>query len=89
MGIGLIGENATGWKAERRNTKVGGLRGALFPFLQKKDKEVVKKELLEAIAPLDRGAAATAQDIARVDEVCGYPIPALPFPLILHHVCQG
>lgn len=72
VGFGLKGENAIGSKAERRSTKVGGIRGALFPFLQKKkDKEVVKKELLEAIAPLDRGAAASAEDIARVDEVCG------------------
>lgn len=72
VGFGLKGENAIRSKAERRGSLVGGIRAALFPFLQKKkDKEVVKKELLEAIAPLDRGAAATAEDIARVDQVCG------------------
>ena len=70
LGFGLKGGNASGLKSERRGSNVGGIRGALFPFLQKKkDKEVVKKELLEAIAPLDRGAAATAEDAARVDEV--------------------
>ncbi|KAG0555364.1 hypothetical protein KC19_12G164400 [Ceratodon purpureus] len=70
VGFGLRGGNAIGLQAERSPTKAGGIRGALFPFLQKKkDKEVVKKELLEAIAPLDRGAAATAEDIARVDEI--------------------
>lgn len=70
LGFGLKGGNASGLKSERRGSNVGGIRGALFPFLQKKkDKEVVKKELLEAIAPLDRGAAATAEDAARVDEI--------------------
>ena len=45
------------------------VRGALFPFLQKKDKEKVKQELLDAIAPLERGAEATEEDIARVEKV--------------------
>ncbi len=43
---------------------------ALFPFLEKrKDKEVVKRELLAAIQPLDRGAQATADDLANIDKV--------------------
>lgn len=45
------------------------VRAALFPFLQKKDKEEVKQELLDAIAPLERGAEATEEDIARVEKV--------------------
>jgi hypothetical protein len=43
---------------------------ALFPFLERrKDKEVVKRELLAAIQPLDRGAQATADDLANIDKV--------------------
>ncbi len=43
---------------------------ALFSFLEKrKDKEVVKRELLAAIQPLDRGAQATADDLANIDKV--------------------
>lgn len=45
------------------------VRAALFPFLQKEDKEKVKQELLDAIAPLERGAEATEEDIARVEKV--------------------
>jgi hypothetical protein len=43
---------------------------ALFSFLEKrKDKEVVKRELLAAIQPLDRGAQATADDLANIDKI--------------------
>jgi hypothetical protein len=42
----------------------------LFPFSQKKkNKEEVKKELLDAIAPLDRGAEASDEEIYRVDKI--------------------
>ncbi|KAG9455249.1 hypothetical protein H6P81_008153 [Aristolochia fimbriata] len=45
---------------------------SFFPsFLQKKgkDKDALKDELFEAIAPLDRGAEATEDDKQRVDEI--------------------
>ena len=44
---------------------------SFFPaFLKKgKDAEALKDELLEAIAPLDRGADASPQDQQRVDQV--------------------
>lgn len=44
---------------------------SFFPaFLKKgKDAKVLKEELLEAIAPLDRGAQATPEDQQAVDEV--------------------
>ncbi|GLJ40920.1 hypothetical protein SUGI_0846530 [Cryptomeria japonica] len=35
---------------------------SLFPLSKKKDRSVVKEELLQAIAPLDRGANATLDD---------------------------
>lgn len=63
-----FGLHAIGVKVD--SSKIAGIRGALFPFLQaKKDKEVVKKELLDAIAPLERGAEASDEDIARVDKI--------------------
>lgn len=74
VGFGLKGDNdAMKWTGERRyDSKLEGPRAAGFPFLQgKKDKEVVKKDLLDAIAPLQRGAEASDEDIARVDKVCG------------------
>lgn len=42
---------------------------SLFPYLLIKDRESLKKELLEAIAPLDRGAAASPEDQQRIDQV--------------------
>ncbi|XP_031491509.1 probable plastid-lipid-associated protein 4, chloroplastic isoform X2 [Nymphaea colorata] len=44
---------------------------SLFPFLKKKkkDTDALKEELLEAIAPLDRGAQATEEDQKRVDQI--------------------
>ncbi|XP_050209854.1 probable plastid-lipid-associated protein 4, chloroplastic [Mercurialis annua] len=44
---------------------------SFFPaFLKKKkDANVLKEELLDAIAPLDRGAEATPEDQQRVDEI--------------------
>ena len=44
---------------------------SFFPaFLNKgKNAKVLKEELLEAIAPLERGADATAEDQQRVDQV--------------------
>lgn len=44
---------------------------SFFPaFLNKgKDAKVLKEELLEAIAPLDRGAEATPEDQQRVEQV--------------------
>ncbi|KAH9550300.1 hypothetical protein CY35_10G064400 [Sphagnum magellanicum] len=56
----------------RRIKKESGFvaAAALFPFLEKrKDKEVVKRELLAAIQPLDRGAQATADDLANIDKI--------------------
>ncbi|KAJ1435003.1 Plastid lipid-associated protein/fibrillin conserved domain [Sesbania bispinosa] len=44
---------------------------SFFPaFLKKgKDSKTIKEELLEAIAPLDRGADATPEDQQRVDQI--------------------
>ncbi|KAJ7968091.1 Plastid-lipid-associated protein [Quillaja saponaria] len=44
---------------------------SFFPaFLNKgKDAKALKEELLEAIAPLDRGAAATPEDQQRIDQI--------------------
>ncbi|KAI5066197.1 hypothetical protein GOP47_0018821 [Adiantum capillus-veneris] len=42
---------------------------SIFPFAEKKDKQTVKQELLEAIAPLDRGVDASPDDQARVDMI--------------------
>eukprot|EP01018_Ginkgo_biloba_P034928 Gb_39531 [translate_table: standard] len=45
-------------------------QASLFTFLKKKkDKQILKDELLEAIAPLDRGAEATPDDQYRVDQI--------------------
>ncbi|TKY71335.1 plastid-lipid-associated protein 4 [Spatholobus suberectus] len=46
-------------------------RVSFFPsFLKKgKDAKIIKEELLEAIAPLDRGADATPQDQQTVDQI--------------------
>lgn len=46
---------------------------SFFPdFLKNKtkDAQAIKEELLEAIAPLDRGVEATPEDQQRVDQVC-------------------
>ncbi|BFI23232.1 hypothetical protein MPTK2_1g00160 [Marchantia polymorpha subsp. ruderalis] len=55
-----------------RNVALSVSSAALFPFLRgkKKDVEKVKIELLDAIAPLDRGANASPDDLARVDLIC-------------------
>lgn len=55
---------------------------SFFPaFLKKgKDAKTLKQELLDAIAPLDRGADATPEDQERVDQV-GISFPS--FPLLL------
>jgi hypothetical protein len=47
---------------------------SFFPaFLKKgKDANTIKEELLEAIAPLDRGAEATPEDQQRIDQVAFY-----------------
>ncbi|KAI4296263.1 hypothetical protein L6164_036236 [Bauhinia variegata] len=52
--------------SEKWRTKV-----SFFPaFLKKgKDAKTIKEELLEAIAPLDRGAEATPEDQQRVDQI--------------------
>ncbi|KAL2513804.1 putative plastid-lipid-associated protein 4 [Forsythia ovata] len=42
---------------------------SLFPSFLIKDKESLKKELLEAIAPLERGAAASPEDQQRIDQI--------------------
>ncbi|PKA63745.1 putative plastid-lipid-associated protein 4, chloroplastic [Apostasia shenzhenica] len=45
-------------------------RLSFFPFfIKRKSREVLKQELLEAIEPLDRGAAATPEDQERVDQI--------------------
>jgi len=74
VGFGLKGSvRAIRVKAERQQGSQGpgqGVRAPLFPFLQgNKDKELVKKELLDVIAPLERGAKASDEDIARVDKI--------------------
>lgn len=55
---------------------------SFFPtFLnQGKNAEKLKEDLLEAIAPLDRGAEATPEDQQRVDQVSfSYLVPAIFF----------
>ncbi|XP_074333119.1 putative plastid-lipid-associated protein 4, chloroplastic isoform X4 [Apium graveolens] len=42
---------------------------SFFPSLIKKDANLIKQELLEAIHPLDRGAEATPQDQQIVDQI--------------------
>ncbi|XP_020528764.1 probable plastid-lipid-associated protein 4, chloroplastic isoform X2 [Amborella trichopoda] len=45
-------------------------KASFFPFLKKKkDSKALKEELLEAIAPLDRGAEATQEDQDRIDKI--------------------
>ncbi|XP_015079793.1 probable plastid-lipid-associated protein 4, chloroplastic isoform X4 [Solanum pennellii] len=46
-------------------------RVSLFPFLftKSEDTESLKQELLEAIAPLDRGAEATPEDQKLIDQI--------------------
>lgn len=39
------------------------------PFLKKKSREDLKKELTEAIAPLDRGSESSFEDQERVDQI--------------------
>jgi hypothetical protein len=70
VGFGVQSDNGVELRTERTNAKTGSIRGALFPFSQKKkNKEEVKKELLDAIAPLDRGAEASDEEIYRVDKI--------------------
>lgn len=47
------------------------IRVSFFPsfFTRTKDSESLKEELLEAIAPLDRGAEASEDDKDRIDQV--------------------
>ncbi|CAI9769248.1 unnamed protein product [Fraxinus pennsylvanica] len=42
---------------------------SLLPYFSIKDRESLKKELLEAIDPLDRGAAASPEDQQRIDQI--------------------
>ncbi|XP_026388278.1 probable plastid-lipid-associated protein 4, chloroplastic isoform X2 [Papaver somniferum] len=46
-------------------------RVSFFPSFMKsgKDSKTIKEELLEAIAPLDRGAEATPEDQERIDKI--------------------
>lgn len=69
--LAVVGGRTVSTSSSSSRPKEGSVavRGALFPFLQKKDKEKVKQELLDAIAPLERGAEATEEDIARVEKV--------------------
>ncbi|CAN6479966.1 unnamed protein product [Victoria cruziana] len=62
VGLSIYGPGKRGqWKTA----------ASLFPFLKKKkkDTDALKEELLEAIAPLDRGAEATEEDQERVDQI--------------------
>lgn len=59
---------------------------SLFPFLftKSEDIESLKQELLEAIAPLDRGAEATPEDQKLVDQV-GHA-PCLIYSFVLNYL---
>lgn len=65
---------------------------SFFPaFLNKgKDVKLLKEELLDAIAPLDRGADATPEDQQRVDQVgfLFFSFHFLPLILILLLNCK-
>ncbi|MCO5552298.1 hypothetical protein L7F22_005810 [Adiantum nelumboides] len=52
-----------------KGRKASPVLASIFPFTKNKDKKTVKQELLEAIAPLDRGADASPDDQARVDMI--------------------
>lgn len=60
---------------------------SFFPaFLNKrKDTQPLKDELLDAIAPLDRGAEATLEDQQTVDQVA----PCIPFCAFSFHLLSG
>jgi hypothetical protein len=67
--LAVVGGRTVSTSSSRPGEGPVAVRDALFPFLQKKDKEKVKQELLDAIAPLERGAEATEEDIARVEKI--------------------
>jgi hypothetical protein len=57
-------------------------------FKEGKDANTIKEELLEAIAPLDRGAEATPEDQQRIDQVAFYIyIYALLSATFQLHIC--
>ncbi|KAK4491240.1 hypothetical protein RD792_001974 [Penstemon davidsonii] len=64
----IISKNHTREASRSRKWRIGV---SFFPpFLTKtKDVESLKQELLEAISPLDRGAAATPDDQQRIEDV--------------------
>lgn len=55
---------------ESRKWRIGVSFFSSF-LLRSTDVENLKQELLQAIAPLDRGAAATPEDQRRIDQVMG------------------
>ncbi|KAI3966210.1 hypothetical protein MKW92_034563 [Papaver armeniacum] len=58
--------NTTTFSEQKWRTRV-----SFFPSFMKsgKDSKTIKEELLEAIAPLDRGAEATPEDQERIDKI--------------------
>ncbi|KAL3843710.1 hypothetical protein ACJIZ3_001113 [Penstemon smallii] len=64
----IISQNHTREASRSRTWRIGV---SFFPlFLTKtKDAESLKQELLDAISPLDRGAAATPDDQQRIEEI--------------------
>eukprot|EP00250_Pteridium_aquilinum_P018597 c24132_g2_i1 orf=52-786(+) len=63
----LLSQRASAAAATRRRSSPA--LASIFPFSKKKDKQVLKQELLQAIAPLDRGLDASPDDQARVDMI--------------------
>uniref|UniRef100_A0A2P2M646 Uncharacterized protein MANES_07G014600 n=1 Tax=Rhizophora mucronata TaxID=61149 RepID=A0A2P2M646_RHIMU len=57
---------------------------SFFPAFLRKDKDAkaLKDELLDAILPLDRGAAATSEDQQRVDQVGSILSPTVHFYIL-------
>ncbi|KAH7293737.1 hypothetical protein KP509_28G040000 [Ceratopteris richardii] len=63
----LVSQPAFGVTVLRKNCSP--VMASIFPFSRKKDIQIAKEELLEAIAPLDRGADASPDDQGRVDMI--------------------
>eukprot|EP00249_Psilotum_nudum_P037135 c959_g1_i1 orf=41-724(+) len=68
-----VGSKVSGFRrfysgSQRDALRLFAVHASLFAFL-KKDRQVLKQELLDAIAPLDRGAAASAEELFRVDKI--------------------
>ncbi|KAK8950755.1 hypothetical protein KSP39_PZI003388 [Platanthera zijinensis] len=65
LSAGKHSRELTGTEAAKWRIKVS----FFSPFLKKKSREDLKEELMEAIAPLDRGSESSFEDQERVDEI--------------------